>query len=253
MLSALKTRRWLSFTAMVIVMLVLCGIASRWQWNRHVHRDAANAVITTNMAKPSAPLDDVMHPGEPVDPGEVWRTATATGQYDPAGEVIIRKRPYGGQNGYWIITPLNTPGGTILINRGWVPAPGDARADPPRPAPPSGTVTVTGRVRADEGDAGPRGDLPANHFMRVDVRGIAARAAGPVYPGYLELISSNPPGESLRLIEAPEPSSGPHVFYSIQWILFGLIGVVGWFRILRRESSDTRSAADGESAEVANA
>lgn len=245
MLALLKTKRWISFTLLVVVMIGLCFLGSRWQWDRGVNRRAANDIVEANLKAPAAPVDQVMSTSEPVTSANLWRTVTAVGRYLPEAEAVIRKRPRERTNGYWIVTPLQTATGILLVNRGWVAAPGDARANPSRPQPPAGEVTVTGRVRADEGDAGDREGLPDSQFMKVDVNAISAQlavpgTAGQHYTGYVELVSSTPAGEQgLALMDEPEVSDGPHVAYSIQWAIFALIGVIGWFRLLRKESADT--------------
>lgn len=245
MLALLKTKRWTSFTVLVVVMIGLCILASRWQWERGENRRAANAVVERNLSAPQAPANEVMSTSEPVTKDQVWRTVSAVGRYLPEAEAVIRKRPRDGTNGYWIITPLQTANGVLLVNRGWIQAPGDARANPSRPQPPTGEVSVVGRLRADEGDGGDRTGLPESQFMKVDVNGIAGAISGPHFTGYVELVSSTPAGEAgLALMEEPKVSGGPHFAYSIQWVIFGLIGVIGWFRILRKEAADAAGHTD---------
>ena len=90
------------------------------------------------------------------------------------------------------MTPLVTADGSVVrVNRGWIAAGADARTSPDVPAPPSGTVTVVGRVRLSEpAPPRPRTCRPGRS-TDLDVRRITV--AGPVYPGYLELVTSDPP------------------------------------------------------------
>ena len=67
-----------------------------------------------------------------------WRQVSATGHYDAAGQVLVRKRPFEGANGFWVATPLVTDSGAVLVvNRGWIAASGGATAVQEVPAPPA--------------------------------------------------------------------------------------------------------------------
>ena len=48
-----------------------------------------------------------------------------TGRYDSSHQVLLDNLSFKGRPGYQILTPLTTPGGTVLVNRGWVPADGN--------------------------------------------------------------------------------------------------------------------------------
>ena len=146
------------------------------------------------------------------------------------------------------MTPLVTADGSVVaVNRGWIAAGADARTQADVPAAPSGTVTVAGRVRLSE-PAPPRpSDLPAGQVTDLDVRRITV--AGPVYPGYLELVSSDPPetgSPAITSIPLPALDDGPHLSYAVQWIAFAVIAVGGFFVIVRGEAR--RVAEDAASA-----
>ncbi len=80
--------------------------------------------------------------------GQIPRV-TATGTYDAAHELLVRRRTQNSQVGFYVLTPLKTPGGTVLINWGWVSR-RDRRHPPRRPPAPGGQVTLTGRLRPAE-------------------------------------------------------------------------------------------------------
>ena len=158
MLAILRQRRWLGFTAFVLAMLVLCAILARWQWSRYQVRLAENDRLDAALSAPAVPVDELLDAAPAGSdatalPQELeWRSVTATGTFDAEAETAVRRRPLDGRNGFWIVTPLVTESGVLLVNRGWAPAAGGATtaATPDIPAPPTGEVTVTGRLRPAE-------------------------------------------------------------------------------------------------------
>jgi len=231
--------RWLAFTLGVVVLVVVMVNLAFWQLRRLDERQAFNQRVEGRAALPAAPVDDVLALGASaldVD-GAEWRSVTATGTYDGAGQVLIRNRSFDGAPGYHVVTPLFTDGGTLLVNRGWIPF-GDG-AEPSDAPPPSGEVDVTGRVRRSQergrfGAADPAEGTLAE-LARVDVERIAAQTSGPVYPAYVELIAD--PGENEGApvpLPPPESDDGPHLSYAGQWFLFSACAVAGWIVVVRR-------------------
>lgn len=250
---ALRDRRVWGLGFLVIFLVPAFLLLSRWQLHRLDEQQAADSLVSTHIAMAPVPVADVMRAG--ADPSTVgdnqqWRRVTATGRYDVAAQQLVRQRTLNGGNGFWVMTPLVTTDGSVLaVARGWVAAGADAITSPAVPPPPAGLVTVMGRVRTSE-DAPPRpGDLPAGQVTDLDVRSITA--SGPVYPGYIELISSDPP-ESGDPAVVPLPvdielDASNHLSYALQWLCFAVIAVGGFFVILRGEAR--RREEDAELAE----
>lgn len=244
MLALLRQRRWLGFTVFVLAMVVLCVLLSRWQWHRYHIRTAENARLEAATSAPVTPIDQVLaatpagtQPG--LAPELEWRMVTASGAFDAAGEVAVRRRPLDGTNGFWIVTPLVTDAGTVLVNRGWVPADGaDAQATPRVPAPPAGPVTVTGRLRAPERSG--RTDPPPGQAWDVDPDVLVQSGDQPRYDAYIQMRSSSP-DSSIGLVmlqEDPARRGLNNLVYTGQWLLFALVGIFGWWRLLSREAQD---------------
>ncbi|AUG80313.1 Membrane protein [Kitasatospora sp. MMS16-BH015] len=249
----LLSRRW---AAIFVVALLLVPTMIRlgfWQYHRHEARVARNSLIGANLQHAPVPFDSLNAPGRGVPPGLVWRAVTATGRYDAAHEFVIRQRtePGGSSIGFFVITPLVLADGkgSVLVNRGWVDSPGDATSYPAVPAPPSGTVTVTGRLRADETHASTgipdRGGLPPRQYKLINSEAQAKETGATVLGGYLELASAVPPaGNTPEVLPDPEHSDiGPHMAYAIQWWLFTTLIPVGLIVLARREARDRRAAA----------
>jgi surfeit locus 1 family protein len=99
-------------------------------------------------------------------------------------------------SGYWILTPLETRGFTVLVNRGFVPP--DRRDPSTRPdGQMAGDVTVTGLLRPTEPGGGflRRNDPAGERWYSRDVAAIAAaRSLGPVAPYFIDADATPNPG-----------------------------------------------------------
>ena len=235
----LFSRHWLGIFVAVLLFAAACSLLADWQLHRLAGRHAANHRISANLHAPATPVSDALAVGR--DPGtdREWLPVRARGHWDVANQLLVRLRPYEGDVGFYVVTPLITDNGpAVLVNRGWVPAGAGGASVPRVPAPPGGTVTVTGRLRPSEpratGAAPPRGQI-----TRIDVPGIARTLPYDVYGGFLELTQQRPrPAKAPRVIPPPEPSEGPHLLYTVQWVLFGLMAFGGYVVLARREAAD---------------
>ena len=215
MLALLRTRRWIAFTLLVIAVIVAFGLLSRWQWARAEERRVQhNAIASAEAAVPYSPAITTE-----------WQPVTATGTYDTQ-QLLVRRRPLNGSNGFWVVTPMRlADGGQVLVVRGWIRAT-DVQTDVVTPpAPPSGTVNISGRWRLAEAPSSSEG-LPTGQVMSVD-------------QGYIQLASSTPEQAGLIVLPLPEIDESRNVSYAVQWLLFAAVAMIGWFFFLRREARET--------------
>lgn len=247
-LDQLRRGRWLGFTLFAVLMVALCVVLSHWQWNRYQTRQAENRALDAAVSAPATPISELVSPAplaaaQPLDPALTWRMVTATGTFDRAGEVAVRRRPLDGRNGFWIVTPLVTDSGIVLVNRGWAPAEGlDATSSPSVPAPPAGPVEVTGRLRPAEVDTHDEAP-PPDQAWAVDPAEILAGTTDPVYGPYIELRSSAPDAaEGLVLLSDPGHRGWNNLVYTVQWLLFGLVAAIGWWRLLKAQGEPLPAA-----------
>lgn len=228
-------QRIAGLTVALILVTPLSIVAARWQWSRHLERDALNAAVIH--AETTKPVPWQQLAARDVAPDAEWRRVTATGKWRTDQQWLVRKQVVGGEVGFTVLTPFIADNGTTLaVLRGWVPS-----ADAAVPPPPAGVVSVLLRVRLPHGDGAIRpSDLPAGQINRVDPRALTAGASsGAVF----ELLDPVPGG--LVTLPWPELTSGPHVSYFVQWILIGLTGVVVYVRVFR---SEVRLARESEAA-----
>lgn len=252
----LLTPRWITLHVLVLLVIPAFVLLGQWQFGRFEERSANRDLVTRNMESAPVPLETLVQPGRPVAESDRFRNVTVSGTYDAAHELVVRRRPQNGQPGYYVITPLVTSGGhAVLINRGWVRTGATADAHPDVPPPPTGEVTVTGRLRLSETEENSgiteRPGLPPRQVLLINPASIGRSLPYSLLDGFVELTAQEPSGGP-----APEPVTEPDVgaggglnlAYSVQWWLFIGIAIGGWVLLIRREVAD-RKARDAESAQ----
>lgn len=225
----LLSRRWLLFALAVALLSWGAWWLGEWQFDRLEERQSDNAIIRANETQEPAPVEDVLAAGREVREEDEWRVVTATGEYAVEDTVIVRYRTREGIAGVDVVVPLVTGSGTsLLVDRGWLRTQNAGTAEPDDvPAPPSGTVTVSGYVRADgSGDS----TTVSNRSTRaIDSERVGEALDREVYGGFVELRSEDPtPATPLEPVELPELNDGPHFFYGLQWWFFGVLAVFGF-------------------------
>ena len=163
-----------------------------------------------------------------------YRRATATGIFMHDRELYLAARTMNGNAGYQIVTPMTLGGGgTLLVNRGWVPA---ERKDANRRGQGQieGTVTVEGILRrpGSQNWLVPDNEPLNNLWFWTDLNSMAV-AVGPgeaVVPMFLEAGPAENPGGlpigGQTRIQVPND----HLQYAIIWyalaLAFGVIYIV---------------------------
>ncbi|MEU1488261.1 SURF1 family protein [Streptomyces sp. NPDC005752] len=248
----LLTRQWVILTLLVLAMIPTMVELGFWQLHRHEHRVEQNALITRNLEADPVPVTRLTSVGHSVPRSDYWRAVTATGTFDTEHEVVVRRRTSQDERiGVLVLTPFDLKGGgTVLVNRGWVPAADDQQAFPEVPAPPGGEVTVAGRLKADETTSASGikdlNGLPDRQVMLINSSQQSDLLGRPVLGGYLELTDPPPADGSPETIAAPDDGSiGPHMAYAVQWWLFAAGVPVGWVILVRREKRDREEAVEG--------
>jgi len=267
----LWSRQWVILTLLGLVMIPVMIRLGFWQLHRHEHRVANNRIIAAALKATPVPVESVTHPGFSVPHQDLYKAVSARGHFDTAHQVVARHRTAGNggtddeaggqQIGYHVITPFVLDDGrAVLVNRGWIEGPDDPTKFPTIPAPPSGEVTVVGRLRPDETTSATgirdRKGLPPRQIMLISSTKVGAYVPEQLVGGYLELVSIAPAPKAKQPALIPEPdhsSIGPHLAYAIQWWLFSSMVPVGWVVLLRRERAEilagrakqAEAAADG--------
>jgi cytochrome oxidase assembly protein ShyY1 len=233
--------KWLAFHVLIIFLVVVMVNLGFWQLHRLQGRRAFNDEVRSRTAQATAPYGEVVTDG--VDPDAVaWRTVIVSGTYLGDEQVVVLNRSQAGSAGVDVVTPLELPSGSlVLINRGFV------SETEPVPAPPTGPVTILGRLQVSEarrlgGLTDPGGDL--TEIQRLDIDRLSAQLPAPVAPVFVNLLQSKPTqGSSPVPVADPELDEGPHMSYMIQWWIFSITAIVGWVLAVRRSARQRLSAA----------
>ncbi len=221
------------------VLALLIGLGT-WQVQRLEWKTALIEAIEERAQLPPAPLPASAE-WETLDlAAQEFRRFTARGVFDHRREFhVFTQYPDDGTAGYWILTPLElAQGGTVLVNRGFVPQ--QLKPDAGNSiGETAGEIEITGVLRRS-GEANiftPDATPGNNMWFIVDVPSMAGLLDNAdVAPFYLALTEPAPAGGLPRPAPARIQLNNRHLGYALTW--FGLaaclVGVfVAWH--LRRE------------------
>ncbi|WP_079636924.1 SURF1 family protein [Sphingopyxis flava] len=230
---------------MTLTLLLAAGFAALgiWQIERRAWKHELIAAVSARIHR--AP---VAAPGPAEWPGlsagdDAYRRIVATGRFRHDRETLVQAVTERGA-GYWLLTPLDTPTFTLIVNRGFVPR--DKREAAARAAGnPAGTLTVKGLLRMSEpGGAFLRAnDAARDRWYSRDVAGIAkARGLDRVAPYFLDADAApnagGYPAGGLTVVRFRDP----HLVYALTW--FALGGISLYFSWLLWRSARLRPNMD---------
>lgn len=243
---------WLALALVVVAFTYLCfTVLAPWQLGKNTKTSRENNQIQASLSAAPVPLSSAVSPTGSTVPDMQWRRVTVTGHYLADREVLARLRVIEGNAGFEVLTPFAVDGGpNVLVDRGYV-LPVQGKHVPPVGAAPSGTVTITGRVRDSEKVPPSKAPLKEDGVTQVyaiDTRHVTDTVGVPLVSPYLQLVENQPGG--LGIAPLPHLDSGPFLSYGIQWIAFGIVAPLGLgyfvyseIRVRRREAA-LRQAAE---------
>lgn len=237
----------LALHGLLVLVLVGTGLLGWWQfdaWRTQQADDAAERLQRAEIA-----LTGTLGPDEPLTREDVGIPVVAEGRYAPADEqFLVRRGNAAGTDGYWVLSPLRvaTTGSSLLVVRGWTPQP------TPLPPVPTGPVRVTGVLQpGEEGSGAVAADRTVD---AVRIPALVGEAGVDLYSAYLLRTGVYPddPATALKAVP-PDPASPSwsaglrNLAYAAQWWVFGVFGVVMWWRMC----VDRLAAVRRDAAEVA--
>jgi len=245
-LSILRQPRYLGLSSLMIVIAIVCSLAGTWQIYRYGEKHSANHHLRTDAHDSSTPIATALGPAiAPTSNGQAdkFRIITATGRYLPASQTLLRGQSTDDNNvGYFVITPLQTSDGVLLVARGFITQNNAADTSPSVPAPPTGAVTISARLQPASTSADKFGRLPGVQIDNVNATSQAQRLKQPVWNAYAELLPDQAGGTGLQAIPAPDlsnPAGGAeepqHLAYVVQWYLFAALALAAPLVMARAE------------------
>jgi cytochrome oxidase assembly protein ShyY1 len=243
--SFLLRPKWIAFHLLVFGSIALMIWLAFWQLDRLDQRRAFNDLVSEQIDRPPAPLDELLAEAAD-DPESIeWRQTIVTGQYLP-DQILWFNRSQDGMAGDNVLTALvTTSGATVVVNRGFVPLGGDV------PDAPTVETELLARVRIPQERQ--RGELTdttsadaaVTEVRRIDLGQLSAQLPGEVAPVYLDLIDAIPPIGPDDPVPVPAPSldEGPHLSYAAQWFIFATCVLIGWVLAVRRSIRSRQRAA----------
>jgi surfeit locus 1 family protein len=256
------TRRILAgFALLLMAGFVALGV---WQLQRRAWKHALIAVVESRIHAPpvAAPAT--------AGAGDAYRRVRVTGVFGHDREALVQAVTERG-GGFWVLTPLETPRFTVLVNRGFVPdrrtlettsihpvdcSPAKAGAQGlERNACNSGSllsqrsgiastatgrrITVTGLLRLTEPNGGflRSNDPAADRWYSRDVAAIAqARGLRNTAPYFIDADATpNPGGYPVGGLTVVRFSDN-HLVYALTWFALALLSLWAAWMVLRRPS-----------------
>lgn len=227
-----RRARWL---LAALAGLLALGFASLgwWQVERRVWKLDLIARVESRIHAPARPL-----PPRAAWPGinerdHAYLRVRASGVLLHDREALVQALTERGP-GFWVLTPLRTGEGVVLVNRGFVPP---ERRDPATRPAPRKPVTITGLLRITEPGGGVlrANDPGANRWYSRDTVAIArARGLGVVAPFFIDADATGGyPLGGMTVVRF----RNTHLVYALTWFALAGLGLFAGYMLLRRDDA----------------
>lgn len=230
----MKRTRRAAFAAAALIAAIGLAALGVWQLERRVWKHELVAAVEARIhaAPVAAPGPRAWDAVDAKD--DAYRRVTATGVFRHDRETLVQAVTDRGP-GFWVLTPLETPGFALLVNRGFVPK--DRRDATTRvEGNVTGPVTITGLLRVTEpvGAFLRSNDPAADRWFSRDVEAIAkAMGLSNVAPYFIDADASPNPGSypvgGLTVVRFPDN----HLVYALTWFALCALSLFFAWRLWR--------------------
>lgn len=261
--------KFIALLLLALVMAGLFGLLANWQLER-AQLEAKPPDVSTEVVEP---LTEVASPQKILGAGTSDKKVTLTGHFLREPHVIISDRLQDDMNGYWAVAAFEVEGVApvdsalgaapvvIPVVLGWSADQETAH----RAEPPTGTVSILGRLVPTEGPVA-ASDAESMTFASLSVSQLINVWNVQSFGGFIlpleaasgtslngQVLFGNGSGldngRQLQQVPAPPPSQDQSInllnlFYGIEWIIFAGFAVFLWLRLVHDEQVREREAAD---------
>ncbi|WP_375493971.1 SURF1 family protein, partial [uncultured Jatrophihabitans sp.] len=248
----LRQPRYAALGALMAVLFVACVGMGTFELHRFREKVDQNHRLKANARADVMPLSTSLVPltGRGPAPGPLavrFRTVSVTGSFEPQRQQYLADQSQGGDEGFYVVTPLRTDTGDLLVVRGFTPAVG-AAAHPGRVAPPpTGVVQLQGRLQNAQSGDDKFARIGHAEISTINPTQQAQRSEVPTYAAYMTIGKGQPGTAGLRTlppIKLSNPTGGAgelQLFsYILQWYVFALLAAAAPFLVSRVEIREAR-------------
>ncbi|GAA4882615.1 SURF1 family protein [Serinicoccus chungangensis] len=238
---------WLALLALLLVVVVVFYQLGMWQLG--VSSSAASREFAAEQAaRPTVPLSEAVRPQTTFPEDGAGRSVLVSGSYLPEEQFLVPRRLLEGEEGYWVVTPVQVAdtGALLPVVRGFVTEP--AQADRPEQTP----VELTGTLAP--GEAPGPGGLPEGQRGSIDTAELVNDWDAPIYDAFVFLVEERPDLTAAAVRRVPPPTFGEsgvvwrNVGYGLQWFVFAGFAVYMYLRFLHDASRRRPSPPDASPA-----
>lgn len=224
----------------VVLVAALAGAAltarlGYWQWDRAAQKEALQSTLDRRAELPAIGAAELAASAA-ADADLLYRSVTLRGRWLAERTVYLENRQMNGRPGFFVVTPLQWPGGAVLVQRGWVARDNNERTRLPALATPPGEVAVAGRIapppaRLYEFSAAASGPIRQN----LNIESYARETGLALLPLSILQADGSVADGLLRKWPPPALDTSKHYGYAFQWWAMSALitGLYVWFQLVR--------------------
>lgn len=239
----IKEPRWIGLAVLLAMIAIGCVGFGIWQFERRAEAAQKIELLEANWDAPAKSWSEFFTVPQATSQNSDhrwfedyrWQTISLQGEFDYDSQVTVRSRFQFGEMGKLWLVPFISQEGVVWVDRGWFPA-----NDTLPVVLDKHTVKVVLRAAPIEPKIPGRDDAAATATEPRSLASIHKEAldsvSGSITSMYFELVSESPQAATGTPLAKPELDEGPHLSYALQWFVFALMALFGYYWLVRNEA-----------------